>query len=418
MQLGKDSISVLLPHRQGASLAFRLYMLVVVVLDFTTQMAAVAISWQMYRLTGSAFDLGLIGLIQFAPVLLLTFIVGYAADRWNRKGIVGCALAAQAVLFAWLATASGLGWVSQMTLFGAVVVLGVSGAFLDAAMPALLSSLVAPEQLSQQMAKVTSISQMAVMVGPAVGGVLYALGANVVYGTAAVGCCIAALLMLAISAHKQQPTDDEPISLRSVLAGLTFIRSRPVVLGAISLDLFAVLFGGVTALLPIYANTILHIGATGLGVLWAAPAIGATLMSIALTWRPIRQRVGPMLFFSVLIFGCATIVFAASKSLALSIAALIILGASDVISMVIRSTLVMTQTPDSMRGRVNAVNQVFIGTSNQIGAFESGLTASWFGAIPAAVLGGLATIAVVLLWSRLFPTLFRADEFSEEGLVG
>lgn len=343
MQLGRDSISVFLPHRQGASLAFHLYMLVVVVFDFTTQMAAVAVSWQMYRLTGSAFDLGLIGLIQFAPVLLLTFIVGYAADRWNRKGIVGWALAVQAVLFAWLATASGLGWVTQMTLFGAVVVLGVSGAFLDAAMPALLSNLVASEQLSQEMAKVTSISQMAVMVGPAVGGVLYALGAKVVYGTAAVGCCAAALLML---------------------------------------------------------------------------AIGATLMSIALTWRPIRQRVGPMLFFSVLIFGCATIVFAASKSLALSIAALIILGASDVISMVIRSTLVMTQTPDSMRGRVNAVNQVFIGTSNQIGAFESGLTASWFGAIPAAVIGGLATIAVVLLWSRLFPTLFRADEFSEEGLAG
>ncbi len=387
-----------------------MYLAVLIATDLTAQMVSVAMSWQMYTLTHAALDLGLIGLVQFAPMVLLTFVVGYVADHFNRKLIVSLFLGLEAVVFAVMAIGSGEGWITRGWILGMVFVLGMANAFLDTTMPALLANIVQKEHFAKQMAQTTSASQVAMMVGPAIGGLLYATGPATVYGLSGAICCAAALMMMRMRVQ-QQPVPREPVTLASVLAGLTFIRSNPVILGAISLDLFAVLFGGVTALLPIYASTILQVGAFGLGMLRSAPAIGAMLMSLFLSRRPIDYRVGPILFLSVFVYGVATLVFAVSTSFTLSLAALLTLGASDVISVVIRSTLVLSQTPDAMRGRVNSVNQVFIGTSNQLGAFESGLTAAWFGAIPAAIIGGLATIAVVVLWIKLFPPLFRVNQF-------
>lgn len=396
-----------------AERSFTVYVAANVLADLTVQMVAVAISWQVYYLTGSALNLGLIGLTEFAPTVLFTLLVGMVADRVNRKLIVCVCLGVQSLIFAALALASVAGLVNRDFLLAAVFLLGTANAFFGPAMSSMLANVVEREHFSRQMARATSASQMASLVGPALGGFLYALSPGTVYAAAALVGALSAVLMISLRVV-QRRVPQERVRVASVLSGLTFIRQRPIILGAILMDLFAVLFGGATALLPIYARSILKVGALGLGILRSAPALGAGVTSWALSRRPIRDRVGRRMFLAVLLFGLATLVFAVSRSFYLSLAMLAALGGADVVSVVIRSTLVLAETPDAMRGRVSSVNNLFVGTSNQLGAFESGVTASWLGAVPAAIVGGIGTIVVVVAWIRLFPPLFAADQFPTE----
>jgi len=372
-------------------------------------MQSVAIGWQVYALTGSAFDLGLIGLAQFLPIMLLTLAVGHVADRYDRRWI---AAVCQVIEFATSLTLTfgvARGWLSLHTILAIVTVLGAARAFEAPTLSALMPSLVEPSELQHASAWSASANQAATIIGPAGGGLLYAVAAPIPFGFAATLFVVSAVLVALIRMDRPVPAR-EAATMRSVLSGITFIWTHPAILGAISLDLFAVLLGGATALLPIYARDILHTGSWGLGVLRAAPAVGALLTSILLARRPLRRRAGRFMFSAVILFGVATIVFALSRSLLLSIAALVLLGAADVVSVVIRFTLVQMRTPDAMRGRVSAVNMLFIGTSNQLGEFESGVTAALLGVVPATLLGGVATIGVAALWMWWFPQLRDVDE--------
>ena len=374
------------------------------------QMITVAIGWQIYALTKSPFYLGLVGLIQFLPMLLLTFVSGFVADRFDRRRIVAICQAFEGLGFILLALANYQGWVTKEFILIIAGLIGTVHAFQGPPMQSLLPNIVPRELFPRAAALVTSAFQTATIIGPALGGILYALNPSVVYITAGLLSITTSLLINFISVIRAEVVKREPVTLGSVFAGLTFIRSKPIVLGAISLDLFAVLFGGATALLPIYASEILKVGPTGLGMLRSAPAVGALIMAAVLARRPLRQKVGRTMFIAVTVFGLATISFALSTSLVLSLIILFIMGAADVISMVIRSTLVQMETPDSMRGRVSSVNLLFIGTSNQLGEFESGITAAWFGTVPAVLIGGIGTVFVVCLWMRLFPQLLKVDK--------
>ena len=375
------------------------------------QMQAVAIGWQVYGLTGSAFALGLVGLAQFVPALALAFVVGPVADRFDRRHIVRLCQAVEGLAIAGLAVAWFTGNLDSGPIFGAIFVIGCARAFEAPTLQALLPGLVPVDLLPRALAWSSTASQTAIICGPAVGGLLYAVSPGTVYAVSAalflVSCCLIGLIRL-----ERVPPRREPVTLASVFAGVAFIRSRPAVLGAISLDLFAVLLGGATALLPIFARDILEIGPWGLGILRSAPALGALSMSLVLAHTPLRGKVGRIMFAAVALFGLATIVFALSTSFWLSLAALVVLGAADSISVVIRLSLVQLETPDEMRGRVSAVNFIFIGTSNQLGEFESGLTAAWFGAVPAALIGGIGTLLVVLIWMRAFPALAQRDRLA------
>ncbi len=383
------------------------------------QMLMVAVGWQMYELTGSAWDLGLVGLYQFLPALLLTLVAGYVADRVNRARIVAACLASQLVVAVVLCVAShefaqhgGVGasrWLSRELLLGVSILLGLARAFQMPAQQALIALLVPTPLLPRAMAFSSSGLQAAIIAGPAVGGVIYVAGAAAVYGTCAALFALGMVLSLFIR-YEHAPTPYERPTLATLFAGVAFIMERRILLGAISLDLFAVLLGGATALLPIFAKDILHVDAWGLGLLRGAPAVGALAMSILLTRWPMERKVGPKLLWAVALFGLATIVFGASTSFLLSLSALVITGAADMVSVVIRQTLVQLETPDEMRGRVSAVNSVFIGASNQLGEFESGATAAWLGPVGAVRLGGVGTIVVAAMWLRLFPTLARRDE--------
>jgi MFS family permease len=377
--------------------------------SFAFQMQSVAIGWQVYALTGSAFDLGLIGLAQFLPIMALTLAAGHVADRYDRRWITAACQVVEFATSATLTAGVAMGWLSMNAILASVTVLGAARAFESPTLSALMPGLVAEGQLQHASAWSASANQTATIIGPACGGLLYAVGAPIPFGFTATLFLLAAVLVALIRMDRPM-TVREPATLRSVLSGITFIWTRPAVLGAISLDLFAVLLGGATALLPIYARDILHTGSWGLGVLRAAPAAGALLTSILLARRPLRRHAGRFMFGAVIVFGLATIVFALSRSLPVSIAALALLGAADVVSVVIRFTLVQMRTPDAMRGRVSAVNMLFIGTSNQLGEFESGATAALLGAVPAALLGGVATIGVAVLWMWLFPELRDVDE--------
>jgi MFS family permease len=394
----------LLHHRP-----FALFLSARVCSSFAFQMQSVAIGWQVYALTGSAFDLGLIGLAQFLPIMVLTLAVGHVADRYDRRRIVAVCQAIEFATSATLAVGVAMGWLGVNGILGGVTVLGAARAFESPTLSALMPGLVEDAQLQHASAWSASANQTATIIGPACGGLLYAVDAPIPFGFAAVLFLLAASLVALIRMDRPVSAR-EPATWHSVLSGITFIWSRPAVLGAISLDLFAVLLGGATALLPIYARDILHTGSWGLGVLRAAPAVGALLTSIVLARHPLRRRAGRFMFGAVVLFGVATIVFALSRSLAISLAALVLLGAADVVSVVIRFTLVQLRTPDAMRGRVSAVNMLFIGTSNQLGEFESGMTAALLGVVPAALLGGVATIGVAVLWMWLFPLLRDIDE--------
>ncbi len=306
-----------------------------------------------------------------------------------------------------LAAASILHALTPALIYAAVALLGAARAFEAPCMQAMLPALVPPTLFSRAAALFSSVFQSVTIIGPSLGGLLYGLGAPVPY--AACACLFAAAAICACLIPRRTPPPREPVSLAAVFGGIAFIRSRPDILGAISLDLFAVLLGGATALLPVYARDILHAGPFALGLLRAAPAVGALALSLILARHPIGGRAGPLMFGAVALFGLATIVFGLSRSLPLSVAALAVLGAADVVSVVVRSSLVQLRTPDTMRGRVSAVNMLFIGTSNQFGEFESGTLAALIGAMPAVVLGGVGTLVVTLLWMRLFPTLRRLD---------
>ena len=402
-------MSTVMPASAGALLtqrSFLLFLLSRSLSRFSSQIGAVAIGWQIYELTGSALDLGMVGLVQFLPTALLVFVAGHAADRYERKRVMQACQLVEALTALFLSWGSYAGWLTEVHIFIATAVLGTAGAFESPATAALLPLIAPAGSLQRATALSSGSAQIATITGPALGGLAYAVSPALAYGVMMLfwlfGMAFAGAIRLAQSAEpeaKEQATSDD------LFAGVHFIRGNPAILGTISLDLFAVLFGGVTALLPIYARDILQTGPLGLGILRAAPAVGALLMTAMLARHAISRRVGMRMFQAVIIFGVATLVFAISHWMWLSLLALAILGAADTVSVVIRFSLVQLATPNEMRGRVGAVNFLFINASNQLGQFESGVTAALFGTIPAAVLGGVATVVVALLWMRLFPTL-------------
>jgi MFS family permease len=373
-------------------------------------MLIVAIGWTIYDLTSSALDLGLVGLIQFVPNVILTLLVGHAADRYDRRYIVIAAqlfyaLAALTVLIVLVSPVK-----SVNLLFLAVLVLGCARAFELPAGGALVPALVPQALISRAVAAWASANQTAVICGPAAGGLIYAFSPALVCILAIAFCAIATVLVSQIKVERP-PVSREPPSLASVLAGFDFVRTRPRLLGIITLDLVVVLFAGVAALFPIYARDILSAGPETLGLLRSAPAIGALLITVALSHFPIERHVGAVMFGVVGIFGAATIVFALSTSLPLSMTALAVLGAADAISVVIRFSLVQIETPDEMRGRVGAINYLFVGASNTLGEFRAGAVAAVIGAVPSALVGGVGSLLVAVLWMMLFPSLRRIDRY-------
>ncbi|ULL20118.1 MFS transporter [Paenibacillus sp. H1-7] len=377
------------------------------------QMLSVAIGWQMYALTNDAFSLGLVGLAQFVPMMLLTLIVGQVADRFDRRNIVVLCMIFEGIVAVLLVYGNHAGWIGREQILLAAALIGACRAFEGPTLTALIPELVSKEMLPQASAWSASAGQTAQILGPSLGGLLYSIGPAFVYSTSAVALLSAAVLIFMIR-KERSARSLEPLTVRSIFSGLVFVFRHKVILGTISLDLFAVLLGGATALLPIFAQDILHTGPWGLGLLRSAPAVGALLMSLVLAHYPLTRALGPILFGALGVFGLATIVFALSTSLYVSLAALFFLGASDVISVVIRSTLVQLNTPNEMRGRVSAVNSLFVGTSNQLGEFESGTLAGFIGAVNATVVGGVGTIVIAGMWMYLFPQLRRLRTFADK----
>lgn len=381
--------------------------------SFGFQMLSVAVGWQIYAITGRAFDLGLIGLVQFFPSVLLALPAGHLADQFDRRRIVLFGQIVEWTAILLLAVLTLLHAIDEVGILLLIFVISTAKAFESPSMQSMVPALVPPALLPRAMAVNGSAMQAAMIMGPALGGLLYVAGPGVVYSVAA-GLYLISTVMVSRLRYEQAPPKREPATLKTLFAGVHFIRERKDVLGVISLDLFAVLLGGATALLPIFAKDILHTGPWGLGLLRAAPAIGALLMSFWLTHHSMERNVGKIMFASVAGFGVATLVFALSKVLWLSLLGLFALGAFDMVSMVIRGSLVQLDTPDAMRGRVSAVNAIFINTSNQLGEFESGMVAAWLGAVGSAVLGGIGTLMVVGLWMALFPTLRRRQRLHME----
>jgi MFS family permease len=339
-------------------------------------------------------------------MLSLTLVVGHVADRFNRKTIISICQVVESLTLSGLALSSYFHGLHPAGIFCAVAAIGAARAFENPSTQALVPGLVEPAKVPQAIAWSSSANQTASIVGPAVGGLLYAFGAHIPYTCCSFLYALASILASTIVV-KQRPAAKAPVTAKFIFSGIHYIREKKKILGAISLDLFAVLLGGATALLPAYARDILHTGPWGLGLLRLAPAVGALSTSIYLAHHPIRKHAGRRMFLAVIVFGAATIAFALSRNVLLSMAILCVLGAADVTSVVVRSSLVQLETPDEMRGRVSAVNSLFIGTSNQLGEFESGVTASWFGVVPATIIGGVGSIAIALIWMKLFPDLRR-----------
>jgi len=371
------------------------------------QMLMVAVAWHMYDITSSAWDLGLVGLFQFVPALLMTLPAGHVADRLHRGKIFAVCMLVQAMVATLLVVTTQYGGTSRELILGLSVVLGLARAFQMPAQQALTPLLVPQALLQRAIALSSSGMQIAIIGGPALGGLLYSKGADAVYASCGVLLLVSAALTLVVR-YRHVPVTTAA-NWRTVLAGVSFVWHRKVLLGAISLDLFAVLLGGATALLPIYARDILHTGPQGLGLLRAAPAAGALLMSLVLLRFPLQRHVGHKLLGAVAIFGLATVAFGVSSHFGLSLLALAVTGAADNVSVVTRLTLMQLETPDDMRGRVSAVNSIFIGASNQLGEFESGATAALFGPVGSVVLGGVGTLLIAAAWLRWFPALARRD---------
>jgi MFS family permease len=377
------------------------------------EMQAVAVGWQVYDISKRALDLGLVGLAQFLPGILLFLVSGHTSDRFDRRKVLGTCYAGYALCSGLLLFLAVRGAHSVRPIYVVLILLGVVRSFNGTASRSILPQLVPDEHFANAVAWNATTFQAATILGPSLGGILYAMfrGPSAVYA-AAMLTAVGALVSTFRIKTRPQARRREPMTVKTVLAGLHFIWREKLVLGAISLDLFAVLLGGAVALLPVYAREILHTGPWGLGLLRTAPGVGAAVMAVALAHRPLRGRAGPTLLWSVAGFGICTILFGVSTSLVLSLMSLIFLGAADMISVIIRATLVQLRTPDEMRGRVMAVDMVFIGTSNELGQFESGLTAQWFGTVPAVLLGGVGTLVVIALWAWGFPDLRRAGKLS------
>jgi MFS family permease len=392
--------------------AFALYWFSRIASILAFHMLVVAVGWQLYELTGSAFDLGLLGLAQFGPMLVLTVFVGHVADRYDHRLILLLCQVTEGVAAVILVYATATGTLDRPIIYLAIAVVGSARAFELPTMAAIISSLVPRGVLSSAMAWFASANQTGQIVGPALGGVLYLLGPTTVYGVTIALWALGGF-MLVLMRVESAPRSTEPFSLASLLGGFRFVRSDRIILGTLSLDMFAVLLGGATALLPVFARDILMTGPWGLGVLRSAPAIGALTMSIILARRPLTLPVGRVLFSVLTIYGLAVTGFALSTVLWLSMAALAFMGAADVVSVVIRFSLVQLRTPPQMRGRVSAVNSLFTSTSNQLGDFRAGAMGALFGAVPAVVIGGVGTILVTAIWMFLFPELRRIRSLDE-----
>ena len=392
---------------------FRLYQAARFLAIAASEMQSVAVGWQVYEITKRPLDLGLVGLAQFLPGILLFLVAGHTADRVARKRIIFVCYAGFAACSALLLFFTVRGLTSVHPIYVVLVLIGIVRAFNGPAGQAFVPMLVPEEHFPNAVAWGSSFFQAATIFGPTIGGILYGLsgGPEIVYGVA-VTCFVAGLVLIAFIriAAVQRPRGSA--SMESVLAGFHYVYQNKLVLGAISLDLFAVLLGGAVALLPVYAREILRVGPWGLGILRSAPGVGAVVMAVVFAHHPLRRSAGAIMLWCVAGFGVFTIVFGLSRNVVLSLVALLLVGACDMVSVIVRSTMVQLATPDEMRGRVSAVNMIFIGASNEFGQFESGITAQWFGTVPAVVLGGVGTLAVVAGWAWLFPQLRRVNELT------
>ena len=384
--------------------AFRNYWAARFLMTFATQVVSVAVGWQIYDLTRDPFDLGLVGIVQFLPSLLLVLVTGVVADRFGRRRIMALATLMEAICAVVLLFLTWHGLYSPLPVFAVLVLFGIARAFFGPASASLVANLVPQQDFANAIAWNSSAWQTATIVGPVAGGLLYGLSSEVAYGTAGLLMLFALLLILGIPKPAQRSETDKP-SLESLFAGFHYIWREKVVLGAISLDLVAVLLSGATALLPVYARDILDLGPWGLGLLRSAPGIGALCVAVWLAGHPLRDHAGAVMLFFVAAFGASTILFGASTITWLSILALALLGATDMVSVYIRETLIQLWTPDEVRGRVNAVNQVFVGASNEVGEFRAGTMAALIGTVPAVVIGGVGAILVAGIWAGLFPDL-------------
>jgi MFS family permease len=381
---------------------------------FAVQILAVAVGWQVYDLTRDPFDLGIIGLVQFLPLLLLVLVTGSVADRYGRRRVMSLAIALEILCAATILWFSWRGLTSPLPIFVALAMLGVARAFFGPASQALVVNLVPTHDFANAVAWNSSAWQVASIVGPVAGGLLYGIGGSVAY-MVAVGMLAAALVLILRIPEPPPPAVIRHINFTSIFEGLHFIRREKIVLGAISLDLFAVLLGGAVALLPVYARDILELGPWGLGLLRAAPGVGALLIAAWLATSPIRDHAGRILLVFVALFGVFTVLFGVSTLAWLSILALALIGAADMVSVVIRETLLQLWTPDAVRGRVNAVNMVFLGASNELGEFRAGFMAAWIGVVPAVVFGGVGAVVVAIGWAWLFPELKSARFLHKQG---
>ena len=399
--------------------AFVIFEIARVLIVAAVEMQAVAVGWQVYEISKRPLDLGYVGLAQFLPAILLFPVSGHASDHYPRRHVLSACYGGFGVCFALLLTLTHRAVHSVGPIYVILVLIGVVRSFNSTASRSILPQLVPEKDFPNAVAWNATIFQAATILGPSFGGILYAAahGPSAVYVVAALIAIGATVSTFRIhpqfQARPRQLTSPRSMTLKSVFAGLHFIWGRKLILGAISLDLFAVLLGGAVALLPVYAREILRTGPWGLGLLRTAPGVGAALMALLLAHRPLRGRSGPTLLWAVAGFGAFTIIFGLSRSLTTSLIALVLLGASDMVSVIIRATLTQLATPDEMRGRVTAVDMIFIGTSNEFGQFESGLTAQWFGTVPAVVLGGVGTLIVIVLWAWIFPELRHAGPLTE-----
>jgi len=378
-----------------------------------TEMQAVAVGWQVYEITKRPLDLGLVGLAQFLPGIVLFLVSGHVADRFHRRNLLILCDVGFAICFAMLLAITLRGGVSIISVFAVLVLLGVVRSFNGPVSRAMLPHLVPPEHFAGSVAWASSIFQAATILGPILGGLIYAFarGPIAVYSGALVASTVAIVLTLELPS--QEKARARPAAnLSTVFDGFRYIWREKLIFGAISLDLVSVLLGWAVALLPVYAREILQTGPWGLGILRSAPGVGAGIMAIAIAHRPLKNRAGATMLWCVAGFGLCTVIFGVSRSFAISLLALFLVGATDMVSVIVRATLIQVATPDEMRGRVNAVDMIFIGASNELGQFESGITAHWFGVVPAVILGGVGAIIVTGLWAWMFPQLRKVNQLT------
>ena len=393
---------------------FRRFLVAAFLAILATQIQSVAVSWQIYSIARTPLALGYAGLFQFLPMMACTIPAGHLADRFDRRTIIVVSNLCSAIASGGFMILALTGTTAIWPFYAVLALFGAARAFAGPASQSFVPPLVPQDQFPQAVAWASSTSQVAVIAGPAIGGAIYILGPAVDYGVCMILFVTIAIVMMGIrSRSARYEAQPDTTVFERITAGVAYVWRKPLILGAFSLDLFAVLLGGATALLPIYARDILHVGPLGLGVLRSAPALGATMLGIALGQRALSRHAGRAMFACVAIFGIATIVFGVSRNFALSLPALFVLGASDMVSVYVRTTLTQLATPDAMRGRVSAVNRLFVGASNELGEFESGVTATWFGTVPAVVIGGVGTLIIVAVWYRLFPSLREVDRLSE-----